>query len=314
MRALSRSVFLADRRIRHALVLGGSGFIGASLVRRLHRTGVRTSCLVHRTAPPDGDVSVLHGSIDRFPWQALEADPPDVIFHLARIAGRGPIRGPLTRVRNRVANERLVLALERWERPPLVIYVGGTLAYGSRGDDAVTEETPLAPTSFSRDYHTAEVPWLRALREQAVPVIVTRPAWVLGPGAWFESFYRRFMAAERAVPLYGRGDNWMSIVHVDDCAGQLAHAARHALPMSIVNVFGGPPIRQTELAERLSRLTKLPIREVALADLARRSGRAVREAFEFSCRVGTVHEALHADYRLEHQDLDAELAALLRST
>lgn len=295
-------------------MLGGTGFIGASLVRRLRAAGVRTSCLVHRTAPPDGDVSVIRGSIGRFPWQTLAADPPDVIFHLARIAGRGPIRGPLTRVRNRVANERLVLALERWERPPLVVYVGGTLAYGSHGDDLVTEETPLAPTSFSRDYHTAEVPWLRALRAQAVPVIVTRPAWVLGPGAWFAAFYRRFIEAERAVPLYGRGDNWMSIVHVDDCAGQLAHAARHALPMSIVNVFGGAPVRQAELAARLSRLTRLPIRNIALDDFERRSGRAVREAFEFSCRVGTVHEALHADYRMEHQDLDADLAALLRST
>lgn len=291
-------------------MLGGTGFIGDSLVRRLTAAGVRTSCLVHRTSPPDRDVGVVRGSVARFRWSTLESDPPDVIFHLARIAGRGPIHGPLTRVRNRVANERLVLALERWERPPLVIYVGGTLAYGSHGDALVTEETPLSPTSFSRDYHVAEVPWLRALRAQAVPVIVTRPAWVLGAGSWFEAYYRRFIQTERAVPLYGRGDNWMSVIHVDDCAGQLAHAARHALPMSIVNVFGAAPIRQAELAERLARITGLPIRRVALGDRER----AVREAFEFSCRVGTVHEALHADYPLDHHDLDAELAALLRST
>jgi hypothetical protein len=40
----------------------------------------------------------------------------------------------------------------------------------------------------------------------------------------------------------------------------------------------------------------------------------VREAWEFSCRVGTVHAALHADYRAQHHDLDDDLAALLRST
>jgi len=81
-----------------------------------------------------------------------------VIFHLARIAGRGGIRGAVTRVRNRVANERLLLALASWARPPLLVYVGGTLAYGSHAEEPVTEGTPLAPTSFSRDYHTAEVP------------------------------------------------------------------------------------------------------------------------------------------------------------
>jgi nucleoside-diphosphate-sugar epimerase len=204
--------------------------------------------------------------------------------------------------------------LASWARPPLLVYVGGTLAYGSRGEEPVTEQTPLAPTSFSRDYHHAEVPWLRALRGNDAPLIVARPAWVLGPGSWFEAYYRRFLRAERAVPLYGPGDNWMSLVHVEDCAGLLEHTARHAPPMSIVNVFAAPPLRQAELAERLARLTALPIRRVSLDDLERQFGRAVREAFGFSARVGTIHQALHAGYWMEHQDLDGDLSALLRST
>jgi nucleoside-diphosphate-sugar epimerase len=314
VRALSQAAFLADRPIRHALVLGGSGFLGAPLVRRLRAAGVRTTCLLHRTPLPVAEVRVMRGSVDRFPWCTLEEDPPDVIFHLARIAGRGGIRGAVTRVRNRVANERLLLALASWARPPLVVYVGGTLAYGSHHEELVTEQTPLAPTSFSRDYHHAELPWLRAQRENDAPVIVARPAWVLGPGAWFEAFYRRFLQAERAVPLYGAGDNWMSLVHVEDCAGLLEHTARRALPMSVVNVFAAPPLRQAELAERLARLAALPIRQVPLDDLERRFGRAVREAFAFSARVGTVHQALHDGYRVEHQDLDGDLSALLRNT
>lgn len=312
MRAAAHAAHLADRPISHALVLGGSGFLGAPLVRRLGAAGVRTTCLLHRRPLPVPHVGVLRGSLDRFPWRTLEDDPPDVIFHLARIPGRGGIRGALTRVRNRVANERLVMALAGFTRPPLVVYVGGTLAYGSHGEEPVTEQTVLTPTSFSRDYHRAELPWLRALRDHDVAVIVARPAWVLGAGAWFERYYRRFIEAERAVPLYGPGDNWMSLVHVEDCAGLLEHAARHALPMSIVNVFAGPPLRQAELAERLARLTSFPIRRVRLDEVERRFGRAVVEAFTFSARIGTVHEALHAGYRIEHQDLDADLAALLR--
>ena len=295
-------------------MLGGSGFLGTPLVRRLCAAGVRTTCLVHRTPLPVAAAGARRGSLERFPWRTLEEDPPDVIFHLARIAGRGGIRGAVTRVRNRVANERLLLELASWARPPLLVYVGGTLAYGSHGEEPVTEGTPLAPTSFSRDYHTAEVPWLRAQRGNDAPVIVARPAWVLGPGAWFEVYYRRFIRAERAIPLYGPGDNWMSLVHVEDCAGLLEHAARRAPPMCVVNVFAGPPLRQVELAERLARVAALPIRRVPLDELERRFGRAVREAFDFSARVGTVHQALHAAYRLEHQDLDADLSALLRST
>lgn len=314
MVALSDAAVLAERPIRHVVVLGGTGFLGAPLVRRLCAAGVRTTCLVHRRPPPVAGVGVLHGSVERFRWRTLEQDPPDVIFHLARIPGRGGIRGALTRVRNRVANERLLLELASWARPPLVVYVGGTLAYGSRGVEAVTEQTPLAPTSFSRDYHRAEVPWLRALRGNDAPVIVARPAWVLGAGSWFEVYYRRFLRAEGAVPLYGDGDNWMSLVHVEDCAGLLEHTARHAPPMSVVNVFTGAPLRQAELAERLARVAGLPIRRVSPSELERRFGRAVREAFDFSARIGTVHQALHAGYRIEHSDLDGDLATLLRDT
>ena len=295
-------------------MLGGSGYLGAPLVRRLVAAGVRTTCLLHRSPLPVAESGVLRGSMDRVRWRLLEQDPPDVIFHLARIPGRGGIRGVLTRTRNRLANERLLLWVASCAHPPLVVYVGGTLAYGSHGEEMVTEQTPLSPTSFSRDYHKAELPWLRAQRGNDAPVIVARPAWVLGPGSWFEAYYRRFIREERAVPLYGAGENWMSLVHVDDCAGLLIHTARSALPMSVVNVFTGPPLRQAEFAERLARVTALPIRRVPLEDLERRFGRAVREAFTFSARVGTVHQALHAEYPVQHQELDDDLATLLRST
>ncbi len=295
-------------------MLGGTGFIGAPLVQKLVAAGVRTTCLVHRAPVPVPGVEVVRGSIDRFPWRATEQDPPDTIFHLARIPGRGGIHGALTRIRNRVANERLALGLTGWVRPPLMVYVGGTLAYGTRGEELVTEQTSVSPTSFSRDYYQAELPWARTRRWGDASVIVARPAWVLGSGSWFEAYYRRFIVTERAVPLYGPGENWMSLVHVDDCAGLLEHAARRALPMSVINVFANPPLRQAELAERLSRVTGLPIRRVSLESLEQQHGRAVREAFTFSARIGTVHGALHGAYRFQHQDLDADLASLLRST
>ena len=292
-------------------MLGGSGFLGAPLVHRLVAAGIRTTCLVHRTPIGIPGIRELRGSLDRFPWRSLEQEAPDVVFHLARIPGRGGLRGALTRVRNRLANTRMALGLGAWAKPPLVVFVGGTLAYGTHGESLVTEQTRLNPISFSRDYHRAEQPWLRAQRFSDVPVIIVRPAWVLGPGAWFERFYRRFIRAERAIPLYGAGENWMSIVHVDDCAGLLAHVAHHAAPMSAVNVFTHAPLRQVELAERLADVTGLKIRRISLAAVEQQLGRAVREAFTFSARIGTVHQALHARYRAEHPDLDADLRALL---
>jgi nucleoside-diphosphate-sugar epimerase len=310
MEPVSQNAALADRPLRHALVLGGTGYIGAPLVRALIAAGVRTSCLVHRQPPPMPGVSVLSGSIDRFRWRPLEADPPDVIFHLARIPRRRRFDAPIIRARNRVASARLLAWLATCPRPPLAVFVGGTLAYGSHGEAAVTEETALSPVSFARDYHAAETPWLRVRAGGDAPVVIARPAWVLGPGSWFDAYYRRPIRQEGSVPLYGDGENWMSLVHVEDCAGLLLHLARRAPPMTLMNL-GGPTLRQRELSERLARLTGLPIRQVSLDELGARHGASVREAFLFSARVETIHGALAASYARRHADLDADLAALL---
>jgi nucleoside-diphosphate-sugar epimerase len=310
MERVSQNAALADRPLRHALVLGGSGYIGAPLVRALVAAGVRTSCLVHRQPPPVSGVRALAGSIDRFRWRTLEDDPPDVIFHLARIPRRRRFDAPVIRARNRLASARLLAWLASCPRPPLALFVGGTLAYGSHGEEPVTEETALSPVSFSRDYHAAETPWLRVRAGGDAPVIIARPAWVLGPGSWFDAYYRRPIRLAGHVPLYGDGDNWMSLVPVEDCAGLLLHLARRAPPMTVMNL-GGPTLRQRELSERLARLTRLPIQRVSLDQLAARHGAAVREAFVFSARVETIHGALADSYQRRHPDLDAELAALL---
>jgi nucleoside-diphosphate-sugar epimerase len=311
MQHAARIASLADRPLRHALVLGGSGFIGAPLVRALVASGVRTTCLAHHRPPPSGDARALRGSVERFQWRSIEADLPDVVFHLARIPRRSRLDRFTTRVKNRLANERLLLWLMSCPRPPLFVYVGGTLAYGSHGEAWVTEETPLSPISFSRDYHAAEEPWLRASRFGDAPVILARPAWVMGMGSWLEAYFLRPMRAERAVPLYGDGANWMSLIHVEDCAGFLIHAARRAPLMSVVNVFSGPPLRQVDFVERLSRAARLPVRRIPLDEVEARYGHAVREAFSFSARMGTVQEALHATCARLHLDLDNALEALL---
>jgi nucleoside-diphosphate-sugar epimerase len=311
MDPVSQNAALADRPLRHALVLGGSGYIGAPLVRALVAAGVRTSCLVHHRPPPVPGVRTLTGSIDRFRWRALEDDPPDAIFHLARIPRRRRFDAPVIRMRNRVASARLLYWLASCPRPPLAVFVGGTLAYGSHSEALVTEETALSPVSFSRDYHAAEVPWLQLRAGHDAPLVIARPAWVLGPGSWFETYYGRPIRQERSVPLYGDGDNWMSLVHVEDCAGLLVHLARHAPPMTVMNLAAGPTLRQREFSDRLAGLTGLPIRRISVDELAERHGRAVREAFVFSARVGTIHGALARSYQPRHPDLDADLAALL---
>jgi len=311
MRALTQSTFLANREIRHALILGGGGYLGVDLVRRLTSSMVRTTCVLHETPVHSlpRSTRIVRGSLGRFPWDTLERDPPDVLFHLDT---RGSSRGAFTHLRNRIANERLLRALAALEHPPLLLFVwGGGVAYGSRGEEIVTEDCPLARSSSSFDYYRAELLWRQAQQHNDLPVIVIRTAWVLSPASLLVTFYKRFIGAEGAVPVVGNGNNWMSFVHVDDCAGLILHAARRSLPGSAVNVFSGVAYRQADFARKLAELRQLPIRSLTADEVEQRFGRVVRQAFECSAHMGTLHTALRTGFEPRHDDPVADVSWLV---
>ena len=99
----------------------------------------------------------------------------------------------------------------------------------------------------------------------------------------------------------------------DDALALAARAGIHRLPIPTPFLVGRVNCYLIE-DDPLTLIDTGPNSGKSLDELERRFGRAVREAFDFSARVGTVHQALHAGYRIEHQDLDADLSALLRST
>jgi nucleoside-diphosphate-sugar epimerase len=169
-----------------------------------------------------------------------------------------------------------------------VIYVSGTLVYGDRGDEDIDEACSLRPTAFAREYVHAEYPWMEAQREGTLPVTIVRPPWVVGPGSWFHAHYVRPARRDGEVPLYGSGDNWMTLLDVEDCAGAIVHLAERAQPAMTVNLFApGQWTRQRDFSGALADLLGARVGEVSADDRRLGRDRAVGEALTFSLRATT---------------------------
>ncbi len=279
---------------RHILLLGGSGFVGSAVLREFlaEEPDTRLSLLVHRRKPgiDAARLRLVHGSLRDFDLNQITRDPPTHVVHMARLPGRSPWRRTLAGLRGARANIRLLQTLRRLAHPPRVLYVSGSLMYGNRGEEWVDEQTPLQPTSFARAYIRGERPLLQSQARGDLPVMMVRPPWILGAGSWFATFYAAPMARQRSVPCYGSGRNWMSLLHVEDCARLIRHVTLHGEAGQSYNLTL-PPLRQQDFCGLLSELTGMPVEERPLTTLGRPLDRSLVEAFGSSIRLRSRHHA-----------------------
>lgn len=279
----------------HIFVAGGTGFLGRQIVRELLANGHRISLLIHHNLPEEfqSKCDIYHGNITSFSWSDLEADLPDVIIHLARIPGRflpGRLSGG---IRGWYANHRLLSWMKNRETPPVLLYTSGTLVYGSKDDLPVDETFPIQPISFQKYYSLAEHPILNELNG-SLPVRIIRPPWVFGAGSWFTSFYYKPMQEEGYVPVYGTGNQFVTLIALEEFARIVGCISEAGTGNDIYNTVSNQPVRQHQFARLLSEISGLPERRITESQLRRKYGSTVTEALTHSLYVQTKHEYLYS--------------------
>lgn len=289
--------------------------MGSALGQLLEQEGCKTSYLVHSRPLRYNSTNqkAFDGSLSSFDWRLLEKDIPDVIYHFARIPGRGRLGRLLAALQSSRANKRLLTWLAAQPKPPLLVFIAGTLSYGSRGNEAVDEATSYQPTSFAREYAIGEMPIVAAAAQNTLPIQIMRPSWVYGPASWFKSFYIKPMQEQGVIPRYGDGSSWMSLIHVNDTAAMIRYISRLGPVGENYNLFVGEPWSQDRFVQELARLTQLPIRPVSLPQLEQSKGKVIAEAFGFSLRVTTKHRALYAGFQPSQPDHGQGLEEILHS-
>lgn len=290
----------------HVLLLGGSGFLGAEILKELKSTGHRITAIQNYSPIPDDNIQIIHSSLNQINWNILDQLQPDIIIHSARIPGKNRNERKEFSNYGALANQKLISKIENMNKKPRLIYVSGSLVYGSH-KLPVTENIPANPVGFQREYSIAEEPFLKALANNNHHVNVVRPGWILGNGSWLKYFYFDQMSRKSRIPVFGNGKNTMSIIHVQDCARLIIHLAANAPGGKLINLKPNYILSQIKFASILKELSGCNFKKSSKLKLQLRYGKAIREAFTFSLHMQTEYEQFLNNFDYLHHNLKADL-------
>jgi nucleoside-diphosphate-sugar epimerase len=219
---------LSDWRAARVVVTGGTGFIGAHLVRRLIASGAEV-CVFAAEADTLGP---LAGEAGGFEWveadvrngptvrRALAQARPEVVFHLAAVGVRDPFL-PLEQAL-RVNVTGTVNVLRGAAAGSRIVFVGSSHELGERPPGGMDPISTYA-ASKAAAWAFARMLW----RTEAAPVVGVRPFQVYGPGQPDSAVLCAALAAARAgqdFPMTA-GEQVRDWVYVDDIVDGLLAAA-----------------------------------------------------------------------------------------
>jgi len=288
------------------IVSGGTGFIGHQIVARL------------RQDRHDVDVWSRHASAP-YQWDPVAGPPSiesvgkqDVVIHLA---GEPVAQRWNEEVKRRIFDSRVlgtrhlvdVIALVT-DKPKLLICASAIGIYGDRGDEILTESSPLGEGFLADACRGWEAEADRAT-EFGLRVVKLRIGIVLGKGGG---------ALARMLPAFklcaggrlGSGKQWMPWVHVDDVTDMVAYAIKSDAVAGVLNATSPNPVRNADFTRALARAVHrpaiLPIPPLALKLAFGELGRHMLD----SARV-IPEAAMQAGFRFCHPELHAALRDLL---
>ncbi len=249
----------ADYAPLRLAVSGATGLVGRRLLPFLQTGGHEVRRLTRTPSEPsDADWSYKDGSIE-----AVKLDGLDGVVHLAgeTIAARWTEARKKRIWESRAIGTRFLCeTLARLHRPPRVLVSASAIGiYGNRGDEILTEDSPLPPphadflAEVAREWEAATEP----ARAAGIRVVNLRFGIILTPtgGAMAKLLVPFRLGLGGRV---GTGRQWMSWIAIDDVLGAIQHALLTDDLVGPVNATAPHPRTNQELAAALGRALGRP--------------------------------------------------------
>jgi len=255
------------------LVIGGTGFIGKGLVRKLVEAGKGVRVMSRNP-------SNLPAALSSLGVEAVRGDFTDEdsvrealdgithVFHLARGFGNtwpeyleGDVEPTLELARacQKAGVERFIYASS------IAIYDAG------KPSEAITEQTGtvdsmLRANPYARSKAENEINLLKMHADSGFPVVIVRPGIVLGTGGDPLHWGIAAWPHETVCRLYGDGNNPLPIVLVDDCAdGMVATLDAPGIDGETFNLCGPGLVTANDYIDEIERRAGVRLTRVATA-------------------------------------------------
>lgn len=255
-------------RIQRALVLGGGGFIGQSLVRRLVQHGSSVA-VVDRKGRWQPAATVHRGGIEDVDLAGLvAAERVDTVFHLAGAASVSPsLDDPLGDLqRNTATTLRVLESLRPLGSPPRVLFASSAAVYGEGIYMPMDENHPRAPLSpYGVSKLAAEIYVSLYARLYGMPALSVRPFSVYGPDQRKLVIYdmlRRLSSGESPLRVAAVPEVTRDYVFVDDvCDAMVLLTERAEAAGEAYNISSGSGTSLRTLLDGLMRAVggKVPV-------------------------------------------------------
>lgn len=241
------------------LLLGGAGFIGTHLAKRLIKDGHDVTIVdsLITSSAPNFSVKFIHADIRNAVLDELLLES-DVVYFLAGSVGVANIvNNPTTTLKNNIElMNRLIPLFERYQKK--VIFSSTSEVYG---DGPFSEDNVLhigPPTDLRWGYAAAKLITEFMISASSFPYTIVRFFNVTGPGQLGEHgmVLPRFVDAAKAgkdLTVYSDGGQVRSFCHVNDAVDLLLKIEN--INGEIFNVGSDSIITIKELAERVIKLS-----------------------------------------------------------
>lgn len=265
---------------RHAVVAGGSGFIGRVLVRELRDLDWDVTVLVRREPKDTSEVrwDPASGTLDPAVVSGVDAVINLAGSSISRIPWTPAIKTDIVESR-RQATTTVVTAINAAQKKPGVLLNASAVGYyGTRGDDVLNEKSERG-TGFLAD---VVVEWEKWASAATCRTVYLRTGLVLGRGGALAPLTLAALAFVGGK--VGTGKQWWPWISLRDEVRAIVHLIDSTVS-GPVNLVGPEPATAVTITKALSKVLARPhllgIPPFALSLL----GEAGRELLQSSTRI-----------------------------
>jgi nucleoside-diphosphate-sugar epimerase len=242
------------------LIAGAGGYVGSRLAEYLLAQGHYVRGLVR---DPDADVVQQLAGQGMAVWQGDVTQPESLvgvassIERVFNVTSRFVLENGSVRRVYVEGNRNLIAACSRGRSVRSYVFTSNVTPYGDRGDEWLTEDSPVAPEHpLAQVMVEAEQAILELVRAHNFPAIIVRMGSIYGPGRDVVD-----SVLSGTATMIGDGRNFLSHIHIDDLIFLLDRIAIEGQPGALYNVGDDEPTRAKEFyGEIRQRLGMVPPR------------------------------------------------------